>query len=196
MKRIAKITSYLLHPLVMPLYAILVIFWATPFALILPYRAKLFLLLIVYLSTVQIPLLFLFLLRKTGRLNSFALRERNERIVPLLFAALMYYITYMIMTNIIRLHSFFPKIFLMLTFFLLLLAVITKFWKISLHMAAMGGLVILVLHFSYYPMLLLVVIFLSGLLGTSRLLLQAHNSTQIYVGFGLGISYFSGYFLV
>ena len=71
-------------------------------------------------------------------------------------------------------------------------AIISKFWKISLHLLAIGGVVGVfialqiiqgrVLH------LLLIFILLSVTLGVARIKQKAHNHTQVYMGFLLGMS--------
>ena len=75
---------------------------------------------------------------------------------------------------------------------ILFAAIISKFWKISLHLLGIGGVVGVfialqlikggVLH------LLLIFILLSGILGVARIAQKAHNHTQVCVGFLLGMS--------
>ena len=65
------------------------------------------------------------------------------------------------------------------------------FEKISLHAMGMGGflaIVIMALNITQYDLtyLFLLVIFLSGLVGTARLILKAHQTREIYTGYMLG----------
>lgn len=196
MTRIAKAISLLLHPLLMPLYATIVMLYATPLGLFLNNRAILFILVVVFFFTSFTPFLFVLLFYKFGFITSLSITERRERGIPLLFGALMCYVCYVFLSRIVRFAPLFPKMFFLLTIFLLLLMVITKFWKISLHMSAIGGLLAIIIILSYQEWLLLIVIFLTGLLGTSRLWLKAHNSIQIYGGFFWGFLYFSTFLLV
>lgn len=75
--------------------------------------------------------------------------------------------------------------------------IITYFWKISLHMIGLGGLLayILLLLFvrglqyglpSEIDILLSSVILLSGIVGSARLYLCAHTPAQVYVGYIVG----------
>lgn len=196
MTRIAKLTSLLLHPLLMPVYAMAVMLFAALPGMFLPLRAKIILLSIVFLFTFFIPLLFVTLLIRYGRIRSFSISERSKRIIPLLFGAGMCYMTYRILGNIVRLDIVLAKLFFALAIFILLLAIITNFWKISLHMSAIGAMCMLIFIVSYNTILLPLIILLSGLLGSSRLWLQAHNSSQVYAGFCFGVSYLFLYFLV
>ena len=71
-------------------------------------------------------------------------------------------------------------------------AIISKFWKISLHLLGMGGVVGVFIALQFIEggvmYLLLFFILLSGILGIARIAQKAHTHTQVYVGFLLGIS--------
>ncbi len=196
MTRIAKLTSLLLHPLLMPFYAMVVLLFATLPGVFLSLKSKMILLSVVFFFTFFTPLLFVALLVRYGRVSSFSMREQSERFIPLLFGAVMCYMTYRVLGNIIQIEVVLSELFLALSFFILLLAIITRFWKISLHMSAIGGMSVLIFMASYNALLLPFIILLSGLLGTSRLWLKAHDSAQVYLGFCLGTSYFFIYFLL
>ena len=76
--------------------------------------------------------------------------------------------------------------------------IISKFWKISLHMLGIGGGtgVFLGLQYLFGSLLNIVIVFLllSGLLGASRIKEKAHNHSQVYVGFLIGV--FIEFFLI
>ena len=71
--------------------------------------------------------------------------------------------------------------------------IITPFWKISLHMISMGGLLALLCALQtaglgqLYP-LLLIFILLTGLLGSARLWFGSHNLAQVAAGFVTGFT--------
>jgi len=69
--------------------------------------------------------------------------------------------------------------------------IITFFWKISLHMAGIsgviGGLLILSIKFGLgISPFLLIAIVAAGFVASARLYLNAHNPSQIFVGFAIG----------
>jgi membrane-associated phospholipid phosphatase len=72
--------------------------------------------------------------------------------------------------------------------------VVTFWWKISAHMFGVGGLMGGVMAVSHYvehvnPHYLIMALFLiSGLVGSSRLLLKKHTPAQVYTGFLLGFT--------
>ena len=68
---------------------------------------------------------------------------------------------------------------------------VNAWWKISTHMVGMGGLVgalnafsILFYYNPVFPMSMLIL--LSGILGTSRMLLRQHSLAQVLAGFAVG----------
>ena len=79
--------------------------------------------------------------------------------------------------------------------------VINLKWKISIHMLGMGGIVgtiiglILRYQIDAVPLVISLVI-LSGLVGYSRLRLDAHTPLQVYAGFVLGTLILTGSVLV
>lgn len=73
--------------------------------------------------------------------------------------------------------------------------VVNKWWKISAHMTAMGGLMALsmrmaVSHLAVVDMLWPVfsVALLCGMVGTSRLVMQRHTPWQVAAGFAVGFA--------
>jgi len=83
---------------------------------------------------------------------------------------------------------------------LTLLLIISYWWKISLHMAGIGGFCALIFTFSIrfstsLRTMFMMAILAAGLLAFSRLKLEVHKPTQIYVGFLLGFTVVCGTFL-
>jgi membrane-associated phospholipid phosphatase len=78
-----------------------------------------------------------------------------------------------------------------------LCALINVWWKISIHTAAIGGvtggLLAFALIFNFNPLWwLCLVIFLGGVVGTSRMILRQHSLSQVTGGFltGMLIAFF------
>jgi len=72
-----------------------------------------------------------------------------------------------------------------------LLLIISYWWKISLHMAGIGGLCALIFTFSIrfstsLRSLFMAAICAAGILAFSRMKLKLHKPSQVYVGFLLG----------
>jgi membrane-associated phospholipid phosphatase len=142
------------------------------------------------LITVVIPLSFFPFLYFQKVITSLHLKNHRERVLPLVIFAVTYYLCD---------YLFYHKIEgpLILTYYLyggfllmVSLGVISYFWKISLHMAGIGGLAGLIIGTAFsieYDLLniLAVVIILAGVLGSARLYLKAHTPLQVYAGFVL-----------
>src|SRR5512140_480694 len=93
--RIAKVVTILFHPLFVPFYMLLLLLNVnTFFAMMLPVKGKLLLSGLVFLTTILIPLLIIYLLYRLKLVKSFYLESKEERIYPLLTVAVLYYLTY------------------------------------------------------------------------------------------------------
>ncbi|HEX3008791.1 MAG TPA: hypothetical protein VHO90_14380 [Bacteroidales bacterium] len=188
--RLPQLISCLLHPLLMPLYGLLILFNSGTYISFMPYEFKKSVFLIVGICTLGIPLVFIpfFLYRKV--IANIQMNSQQERIGPLVVTTIMFYFSYFLMSS-----SAVPKtlqLFLLgSTICVAATLIITIKWKISAHMIGLGGVVGLIvsislfMHSSVMSYLVLFLI-LSGMAGTSRLLLNSHSPAQIYTGFALG----------
>lgn len=197
MNLLARIFSIVLHPILMPLYALAVVIYTTPYGFMLTSKGRWFLFLTVFVFTFILPILFILLLRMLGWVSSLHMKNSRERVVPLLFAVLSCYINGLVFSNIAVLHPLFSRLLVLLAFLLLILAGITRFWKISIHMSALGAVLALVFSLSI-GVLLPILILLAGILGSVRLYLHRHTPAQVYVGFALGFIFLraSVYYLI
>ncbi|ALJ05096.1 hypothetical protein APS56_08140 [Pseudalgibacter alginicilyticus] len=189
MNRILKSISFIFHPLLMPFFGVVFYFYKSP--KYLPediVYAKLFAVLIL---TVILPILLYFILMLRGKVKSIHLETTKERILPLFFNCinLILVLKYILSpTQVIELYFFFVGI-LLSTLTCLILAVL-KF-KASIHMIAVSGVfmffIALSIHFNInINESLALMVVLIGALATSRLLLDAHSSIELIIGFFIG----------
>lgn len=187
---IEKITSYIIHPIIFGVVATISYFILAP--IFLPKELKLQIIFIVFISTYVIPILFLFLLKSFGSIDTFHLSEIRERKFPVFFFIilnlLLAYRLYQI-PNLELLSFFFlsGSISLFLVYLFLLFQV-----KISLHTLSMGLFTtfILILSYQYKIDLILPISFLillSGYVAYIRLKLQAHTHFEVYLGYVIGV---------
>jgi membrane-associated phospholipid phosphatase len=95
------------------------------------------------------------------------------------------------------------KIFMLASILVIIsLLLISIVWKISHHMAAIGGLTATFFALSFRSGLnpvwsILILVLVSGLIGSSRLALNKHNLWQLVAGYSLGfiILYLIVYFI-
>lgn len=190
-ERIAKMFTIVFHPLFVPFYMLLILLNVnTFFAMMIPVKAKLLLSGLVFLTTILLPLLIVFLLYRLKLVKSFYLQSREERIYPLLTVAVFYYITYYLLKSFPI--SFIFSYYMLGSTFLTILAMIISFYrKISLHMIGIGGMLGLLMGLSLNLNLdltwfVISAIILGGFLGFARIQSNSHKPSEIYSGFLVG----------
>ncbi|HBC77704.1 MAG TPA: hypothetical protein DEO60_05880 [Bacteroidales bacterium] len=194
---LAKIVSIVFHPLLIPLYGLAILLSAPTFLKYLPVEAKRVLFTVILIDNVFLPLALLPFLKYRNLISSFNIDDRRERIIPLLITSILYCTTSFI---VFRYQiPFFLKSFIFATSVVaIVVSMINFWWKISVHAVGAGALTATVFSLSlkmHTPLTwyLLAVILASGLILSSRLRLNAHNPSQVWVGFltgFLGISLF------
>lgn len=189
---LAKTLSTLFHPLLMPLFGVVFIFYSGSYVSYLPDDVKRIILLVVGANTLGLPLLMMPLFIQFGVVKSFAMESNKERILPLAFTLIPYILSVYFLIKL-------PIPFVIAAFMLgasLVVAsclIITYWWKISIHLVGIGGIVGFIIAFSirlFTDVLpyLVVAILISGLLASARLYSKAHKPIQVYSGFVLGFS--------
>jgi len=191
--RIARIISYIFHPLFVPFYTFLILLNTNNyFSLMIPLKGKLLLSGIILLTTVLLPFFTSRLLLRMKIIHSFFPEIREERIYLLLNVAIFYYLSYYLLkgTQVSMVFSYFM---LGSTFLVICALMITFFHRISLHMIGTGGLTGALLGLSLGHSLdvtgfIISVILLAGLTGSARLKINSQQPSEIYSGFLVGIT--------
>lgn len=188
----AAAVSDALSPLLVPTYAVAMSMWLTPLKVI-PEGARFKVTAIVAALTALLPLLAIVALMRMGRVSDRSISDRRQRHWPYLITVICYLGTaYCLMRFGLMWVSVF---FFGATVATLVCGLINFFWKISAHTTALGGLTGLTAWYALTglttvnPLVLLtIVLLLSGLTGTSRLLLNRHTAGQVFAGFGVGFA--------
>lgn len=184
--------SFLFHPVFMPLIGLFIIFNSGIYSESIPVNYSRFLFLIVFLCNVLLPITIIPALIYLKHLDNFNMDEKRERLIPLFFTTICFYGGYYIIAKFS--HSILINYFLLsatvIVFGLLLISI---FWKISMHMAGIGGLtgLIIVLSTTYQidmVLMLSVAILIAGTIATSRLAMNSHSIMEILSGYLFGIS--------
>ncbi|MDA9227846.1 hypothetical protein N9O83_01540 [Flavobacteriales bacterium] len=187
---LAKLLSRLLHPVFIPTLTLAII--STKFLNVIILSNQLNIIIIgTVIFTLLFPLLSILYLLFTKRIKSLQIEEKEERILPILITIIWMLIGYYFLNSILEYAPIVKSIYLGMITTLVITLFITKYWKISLHMAAIGGCwgVFLNLQYIYGGLInyVILILILSGFLGYSRAILKAHNMRQIYSGFLLGV---------
>ena len=187
--KLAKVVSILFHPVLIPTLGILLLLNSSFYFSMLSWEAKRFILLVVFFTSCILPMLMVSLLALNTKFD-ISMPKSTDRVLPLLAAAVFYYLGFVLLGRI----SVFPvlKMYMLASVLVIVaLLIISLKWKISNHMAALGGLagMFFALSFRYglNPVYsLLGIILVSGIVGTARLALERHNIWQIIAGYSLG----------
>ena len=184
-----KIVSILFHPVFVPTITVFLVIKIYSNIIILENQAGIILIGTCVFSLI-LPLLSVFILLLTKKIDSLEMPKKEERFLPILFASIWMILGFYFMKEIFSYAPIMKSIYLGAIYVMLISLLITKKWKISLHMLAIGGatgvFIMLEFLFGQNLMLLLITILISGILGYSRLSLKAHSLNQIYAGFIVG----------
>ena len=184
-----KTVSILFHPVFVPTITVFLVVKIYSNIIILENQAGIILIGTCVFSLI-LPLLSVFVLLLTKKIDSLEMPKKEERFLPILFASIWMILGFYFMKEIFSYAPIMKSIYLGAIYVMLISLLITKKWKISLHMLAIGGatgvFIMLEFLFGQNLMLLLITILISGILGFSRLSLKAHSLNQIYAGFIVG----------
>ena len=187
----ANFLTTALSPLLMPTYGIFLALWMSVLCL-QSYGTRVSILLVCMGITCILPIIFLNVLRHFKLVDSLHVGAREQRLYPYLFGAVCclvaaYYLYYR--------HQ--PQWFVMFmvgsAVTVLVMALINQRWKISAHMAGIGGVVALIYQIHvmglnafdlFLPLCIAVVV--AGLLGSARLVLRRHDAWQVLAGAVVG----------
>ena len=198
----ANVFSVMFHPLFIPLYGLILIYSSPTLFSFIPFQMKRTIFILVLANNVLLPLSLAAVLYYRGAIKTFNARDRNERVVLLTFALVMYTITAFLLIRI-QVPNLFRAYFISIAIVTLVTLVITAFYRISLHAAGIGGLlsliVFMILLFDIRTAWQLVtVLFFGGAVMSSRLYLEDHTPTEVWTGLlaGAGVMALSLFLLV
>ena len=191
-KTFAKILSGVFNPLLMPTYALLILFATNTYFSLLPFAAKKAIFLTTFISTCLLPLAFIPLFIYQNLIKNIEMQERQERLIPFSVITILYFLSYFLMKQM-GVPPTILKIILAGGFLTVFIVLITIRWKVSVHMAGIGALAATIFSFSIilkanFLAFLLIVLFIAGFLGTARIVLKSHSPQEVYAGFGLGVT--------
>jgi len=191
-KKFASIVSTVFSPLLVPTYSVWLALSVTVLALA-PATDRFKVVLGVFLLTCLMPAVLIVAMWKLGFVSEPGLNKRTERTVPYLITIAGYV---MAAFFLVRVNA--P---LWLTAFLggaalaaLISMIVNRWWKISAHMAGVGGMLGLVTVIAVGPWAITTMVWwvaaavlVCGLTGTSRLILRRHTMAQVAAGFVNGL---------
>lgn len=194
LRSISLFFTIVFQPLLMPSLVFGLVLFGVPEATSIPEEFKSRIFLLISLSTLVIPMVTIVGLRLSGTVRSLHMPELSSRRLPFVITSLYFLLTTWFLFRTDELDPVLWIGMMVITTAVILLTIISFFWKISAHMIGLGGLLaaVLVLGTKFptfevlYP--LLGVLVLCGGVASSRLFLQAHKPSEVYAGLLLGFA--------
>lgn len=205
----AKFLSIIFHPLLILTYMLILLLLVNPYLFgVNSIKAQSLLILLIFLSTFLLPAISVSMMKALGMVDSFELKDKQERIGPYIITGIFYLWIFVNFKNNSQIPIAFTTFVLGSTIALFIAFFLNIFTKISAHAVGMGGLIgmvtILMILYDYHSFsfeiayvgniemglstLLMMVIMLAGMVGSARLLLKAHVPSQVYAGYVVGFS--------
>lgn len=201
MDNLARIISYLFHPLLLATYLVTLLAFLFPAALY-PIRieSSFSFIVLLFVLTFALPVVNIVFFRLLGVISSVHLVHRSERIKPFLLIVLLYGVfTYLLNSKTkLTLGDNLFNLILIIDVLVLVSFLITIIYKASIHSLAIWGFFGILLPLNkvvedgslFIPTL--VVLILAGFIMSSRLQLNAHTPREVLVGSLAG--FFVGFF--
>lgn len=190
LKKILPFFSYIFHPIFIPVYAALFYFFVNDTYFTNP--EKYFALFQIVIITILLPILFFFVLRVAGQVDSIMISEISQRKIPLViqcFLSILLVRKSITLDHFPEFHFFFLGGLLSTVISLVLLFFKTK---ASLHMIAISAFTVFVIGLSIHNQtrninVIAFLILMNGFVASSRLEMKAHTPKELVIGFLLGI---------
>lgn len=189
---LARFLSYIFHPLLMPFYAVfLVMNINTYIAYSISPHVQRIIIALVFITTGVMPVITALLLLQKGMIRSMEMENIEERRIPFMTTGVYYLSCYYLLQQLPI-----PRILGLMVLgaaITIIIAWLLSFrWKVSIHMIGIGGftgMLIAITQILGAPILSVIIIsiLIAGLLGSSRLVLNAHTPLQVYTGFMIGL---------
>ena len=140
---LARFLSTALTPLLMPTYGVFLVLWVSVLCL-LPYGSRVAVLLVCMGITCIVPLIFLSVLRHFNLVKDLHVEIRQQRLIPYLFTTFCYAVAAYYLYYGCHAPQWFAMFMVGSAITVLVMAIINLWWKISAHMAGIGGVVALI----------------------------------------------------
>ncbi len=195
-RTVAHIISYVFHPLLFPSFGTAAIIFANPHLFgNFDFRQQSLWVFLVFMLTFVFPAVWLVMMRKLQMIDSLKLETTKERIIPYIATATFYLWTYRMFrpstSNTMFANEFISSMMMGAAIAIFIGFFINIFQKISLHAIGAGcffGLTLVLVRYSDYNLTLLLIsaVLVGGIIGSARLILNAHQPSEIFMGYFVG----------
>ena len=188
--RFSVIISAFFAPYYLPIVGLIVLFLFSYLGF-LPWTYKGIVLIMTYIFTILMPTMLIRLYQHYQGWSIMHLFSQEGRMIPYVISITCYFSCFYIM-NRLHIPHIISSIIVAALFIQLICAIINVWFKISTHMAAIGGITGALMAFaeifSFNPLWWFsVLIIIAGMVGTARMILRMHSLHEVVYGYLLGL---------
>lgn len=190
MRKVLPLFSYIFHPIFIPVFGTLFYFLYNENYF--DVQQKYLILIQIILITILIPISFFYLLKTMGKVDSIMISELSQRKIPLLIQIVLFFLLIqksITQERIPELHFFIlgGLVSAIMAYLLLFLKI-----KTSLHLLGTSSLTAFVIGLSFHNQInilysIAILIFVNGVVASSRLVMKAHSVKELLIGFSVGL---------
>ena len=189
---LARVISFVFHPLFIPVYISWFLLYYTPLFPGFAQSDKTMLLVRFFVMYTVFPLATILLAKGLGFVQSIYLRNQKDRIIPYVACGLYYFWMWYVLRN----QPQFPRELVMLSLGIFIASsaglIANNYVKVSMHAISVGVMIAFIFIFSFLTdahlgVFISVALFVAGIVCTSRMINADHNPLEVYLGLFLGI---------
>lgn len=198
-KTVAKIISWVLHPVFMPILSFIIIYYSFPYHYsMIPSKKWNISIIVILLMTTIFPAIMTLVLKKLKIVDDIDISVQKQRIFPYMIFFFFYLLSFLtfkpkeVSSLVFMEDPLFATLLLGATISIGISFFLNNFLKVSIHTTAITSL------FSFCCMLvantnknlffiIMALIIGIGLIGASRIVLKAHTTREVYYGIFSGI---------
>lgn len=190
----AKTMSVILYPLFIPTYGIILFCYAYAHAVTVPALWAIIAIIGTFVFTCVLPITAIWLMMRSGQVKDLYIDDPRERTMPYIYSACGFAFWTYLMVSVLHAPLSIGCVAIGATIAIGLVALINLWWKVSAHLAGigglLGGLLCYYLGIGVFPSWALIApwLVLSLLLMYARVHLNAHTPAQVCVGWLLGLA--------
>lgn len=153
-----------------------------------------FVLVVMFACTILFPLITIYVMKSSKMITSVHMPTKEERRWPLLFGTFFFCLAYIIISEVTEKFSGtdgLKNIAMAGIATMMICTLVNLFYKLSIHMAGIGGVTGMVVAFApqaemNMTYIIMGMVLVAGLVGFARLKLSAHSSGQVAAGYAAG----------
>ncbi|HYH16858.1 MAG TPA: hypothetical protein VD794_16615 [Flavisolibacter sp.] len=189
---LARVISFVFHPLFIPVYISWFLLYYTPLFPGFAQGDKTMLLVRFFVMYTVFPLATILIAKALGFVQSIYLRTQKDRIIPYVACGLYYFWMWYVLRN----QPQFPRELVMLSLAIFIASsaglIANSYLKVSMHAISVGVMIAFMFIFSFLTdahlgVFISVALFVAGIVCTSRMINSDHNPLEVYLGLFLGI---------